>query len=307
MNLQEFINQWNEKPNDYDKKYGTQCKDLFSQYNADVVGNPNYVWGDAWELWNNAPTEYYDKIVNTLTSVPNPGDVIIWKKEFGGLGHVAIFVSGDVNTMVVFGQNYPKVTKLDKNNKVIENGSPCQMAQMPYSKVKGYLRPKKKEIEVNNALTPEQATLLYRRCLAREPENIQATQGRNFEEMTIGIQVEINNRIADLQAREDDAKRKLEACEKQTNVTIVRMQTDIDNLNSDKKSLEANLEAIRSSLESSKQENNQLEDTNIQLSSKNSTLRKNIAELEKKLLACDNKVVVKSFWQSILDFLKGVK
>lgn len=143
MTLSDFIKQWDGKYNDFDGRFGSQCKDLFSSYNRDVVGNPNYVSGDAWKLWDNAPPEYYDKIINTPTSVPQAGDVIIWKQSFGGYGHVAIFVDGDVNKMRVFGQNYPKVTKLDAKNNVIANGSPCNISTMSYDKVQGYLRPKK--------------------------------------------------------------------------------------------------------------------------------------------------------------------
>lgn len=142
MTVEKFVEFWTNKYCDFDKTYGPQCKDLFSQYNIDVVGNPNYVGGDAWKLWDNAPDSYYEKVLNTPTSVPLNGDVIIWDKAFGGYGHVAIFLDGDVNKMRVFGQNYPNVTKLDANNKVIANGSPCQIVTMPYTKVKGYLRPK---------------------------------------------------------------------------------------------------------------------------------------------------------------------
>ena len=142
MTLQEFLDRWNGKYNNYDNAFGPQCKDLFSQYNKDVAGNPSYIYGDAWKLYDAPPTQYYDKIVNTPTSVPEPGDIIVWKQSFGGYGHVAIFINGDVKKMRVFGQNYPITTKLDKNNKVISNGSPCQIVEMGYSKVTGYLRPK---------------------------------------------------------------------------------------------------------------------------------------------------------------------
>lgn len=141
--VQDFVNQWNGKHDNYDNSLGTQCKDTFSRYNRDVAKNPSYVYGDAWQLWEKAPTEYYEKIVNTNTSIPNPGDVIVWKKEFGGYGHVAIALDGcTVNKLRVFGQNYPNTTKLDKNNNVISLGSPCQVVEMSYSKVQGYLRPK---------------------------------------------------------------------------------------------------------------------------------------------------------------------
>jgi hypothetical protein len=137
-----FFERWNGQYNNYDNNFGTQCKDLFSQYNNDVVGYGTYIKGDAWALYGAAPDSVYEKIINTRTSVPQHGDVIIWGKTFGGYGHVAIFDSGDANKMRVFGENYPNTTKLDANNKVIKNGSPCQFVEMGYSGVHGYLRPR---------------------------------------------------------------------------------------------------------------------------------------------------------------------
>ena len=107
---------------DFDNHFGPQCKDLFSFYNRDVVGNPDYVYGDAWELYNVFPTKYY----RVTTQTPQKGDVAIWKKEFGGYGHVAIVWDNGL----FFSQNYPL-------------GTQCVLRKIPTTQLQGYLRPLK--------------------------------------------------------------------------------------------------------------------------------------------------------------------
>jgi len=149
MTFDRFFQKYNNQYVNWDGKYGFQCKDLFSAYNSEVVFNPNYVWGDAWQLYNSAPDKYYDKILNTPSFVPQKGDACIWKKEYGGFGHVALCLDGCTTTkLIVLGQNYPKVTKLDGNGNVLKNGSPCNVQTMSYNKVMGFLRPKKAESEM---------------------------------------------------------------------------------------------------------------------------------------------------------------
>lgn len=121
MTLQEFYNKWNGKYADYDGRYGDQCKDLFSYYNLEVVGNPNYVFGDAWQLYEACPKKYYKKVNN-----PQKGDIAIWEQYLGGYGHVAIVWDNGY----FFSQNYP----LDER---------CGLYKVPTQKLKGYLRPVK--------------------------------------------------------------------------------------------------------------------------------------------------------------------
>lgn len=143
MTPEEFKNKYDGKYIDFDGLFSFQCKDVFSYYNQEVVGNSGYVWGDAWALYDNAPSEFYDKFLNTPDFIPVEGDVAIWEKTFGGYGHVAIVCKGSTgNKLIVFGQNYPLITKFDSNGKVVSNGSPCHVVEMSYLKVKGFLRPK---------------------------------------------------------------------------------------------------------------------------------------------------------------------
>ena len=230
MTFDQFIVRWNNQHDDFDGNYGTQCKDLFSRYNKDVVGNPNYVWGDAWALYDTAPSQYYDKILNTPTFIPQKGDVCIWKKEFGGYGHVAICLEGcTVNKMKLFGQNYPKVSYQNSKGNWI-NGSPCQIVEMSYSKVKGFLRPKGNM----NIFTPDQARRLYQIIGRREPENEAVLQNRGWELVEALSQNELTPFINNLNTRINTLNGQINTM---TN-TVNGLSSQIKSLTTDNKTLQ---------------------------------------------------------------------
>lgn len=120
MTLDQFFQKWNGKFADFDNQYPNQCVDLGNFYNRDVWGNPNKISGNAWQWWDNAPKDYYDGV-----STPVKGDIAVWKKEFGGYGHVAIVWDNGK----FFSQNYPL-------------GAPCSLQSISTNKILGYLRPK---------------------------------------------------------------------------------------------------------------------------------------------------------------------
>jgi hypothetical protein len=128
MTLDKFVESYSGKKIDVDGMYGNQCKDLFSLYNTEVVGNPEYVWGNAKDLFAAAPDKYYEKIKNTPAGVPRKGDVIIWNIK--PYGHVGIYVSGNANDFVSFDQNYAGHLE------------PSQLVKHDYKNVIGWLRPK---------------------------------------------------------------------------------------------------------------------------------------------------------------------
>lgn len=119
MTLQDFFNAHNGKKVDYDGNFGYQCKDLFSFYNRDIAKNPDYVRGNAWELYEKCPPAYYKKV-----SSPTKGDVAVWQKALGGFGHVAIYWGNNQ----FFSQNYPI-------------GAACSLQTIPTTLLLGYLRP----------------------------------------------------------------------------------------------------------------------------------------------------------------------
>lgn len=75
-----------------------------------------------------------DWIENTATSVPMPGDIVVWAASgYWGLpyGHVDVALAGgNVNNFTGFDQNWPL-------------NSPCHSQWHNYNDVAGYLRPRK--------------------------------------------------------------------------------------------------------------------------------------------------------------------
>ncbi|MCP3681695.1 MAG: CHAP domain-containing protein [bacterium] len=137
ITLQEFVAKWIGKEADYDGAYAGQCVDLFRYYNKEVLSipQPKGVRGaaDFWTNYDSDPVlnENFTKIKNTLEFIPEEGDVVIWtRREGGGFGHIAIFLSGDINKFVSFDQNYPTL-------------SVCTETEHNYTNVYGVLRPKK--------------------------------------------------------------------------------------------------------------------------------------------------------------------
>jgi hypothetical protein len=127
MTLVEFINKWNGRYADFDKRFGNQCKDLFSYWN-DNFGYP-YIYGDAKNmLANGIKSGYY-----TLVDSPRNGDVAVWNTP--PFGHIAIYVDG-----YYFSQNLPE-------------GSPCHIRAIGKTNLIGWMRPKALE---GDGMTPEQ-------------------------------------------------------------------------------------------------------------------------------------------------------
>ena len=139
-----FFAEFDGKAADYDHAYGNQCKDVFSYFNHDVIGNNTYIYGDAVKLWDNCPSNLYEQILNTPSGVPQKCDIVIWHnigayKDSNGktiyAGHVAIATGeGDTNNFKSFDENWPV-------------GSLCHFQSHNYNNVIGWLRPKLEEVQ----------------------------------------------------------------------------------------------------------------------------------------------------------------
>jgi hypothetical protein len=140
MNFQDFINKYNGTKVDFDGYYGPQCQDLFNRYLVDCLGIPNPIQmfpvASAYQNWDYAKDNpNFTRIENTPSGVPQEGDIIIWKKTSSlPHGHVAIYVSGDVNKFKSLDQNWP-------------TGSATNIVEHNYTGVQGWLRPVKNQIE----------------------------------------------------------------------------------------------------------------------------------------------------------------
>ena len=143
MTLDEFIKKYEGKGVDVDgypadNKY--QCVDLYRQYVKEVLGYPQSppVVG-AKDIWDSYLPEYFKRIENTPTGVPEKGDIVIFGTGLGKYGHVAIFVEGTTSRFTSFDQNYP-------------TGSLCHLQGHTYNAVIGWLTPLQKPMDIPNYL-----------------------------------------------------------------------------------------------------------------------------------------------------------
>lgn len=138
MTLQEFKNKYLGKQVEY-HSFGTgafnQCVDLVNQYIHDCLDTTTkdyteIIGTNAKDFGTKYDKEDFDLILNTPTGVPKPGDIVYWNGNVGGgVGHVAIFMDGDVNTFRSLDQNWSQ-----KERVTIETHN--------YTNVLGWLRPK---------------------------------------------------------------------------------------------------------------------------------------------------------------------
>jgi hypothetical protein len=99
---QSFFYKYNEKPINFDGRFGNQCVDVIQQYNKDIH-NGAFLYGDtALDIWNGVTPPQYEKILNTPTNYPMAGDII-----FFSYNHTSMVVLADVNSITSFDQNYP--------------------------------------------------------------------------------------------------------------------------------------------------------------------------------------------------------
>ena len=136
MNISEFIKKYNGKFVDFDGKFGNQCVDLARQFIREFLGlkQPAGVEGakDLFYNFEKDPNLYqqFTKIKNTLTFIPQAGDIVIWSEKYGAYGHIAICTGkGTVWSFETLSQNDP-------------HNSPCILKTYTYSKVLGFLRKK---------------------------------------------------------------------------------------------------------------------------------------------------------------------
>lgn len=128
MTHDEFIIKWNGRTIDFDGSFGAQCMDLYRQYVQDVLGCPQSPPVDgAAAVWTTYLTQYFTRLDNTPTGVPQKGDIVIWNRNVGyGFGHIAVFDHGDVMSFTSFDQNWGTVA--------------CHLQRHDYANVLGWIR-----------------------------------------------------------------------------------------------------------------------------------------------------------------------
>jgi hypothetical protein len=92
------------------------------------------VFGDAYQTFDNAPAEFYDKELNRPDNFPRPGAIVVWSANAGvhGLGpagHTSVVTAADSEQFLSIDQNWP-------------TGSSCKIVLHDYAGVKGWFYPK---------------------------------------------------------------------------------------------------------------------------------------------------------------------
>jgi len=136
--VDDFIGRYIDKTVGYPTgSYVGECLSVVKWYMKDLWGfNPPASGNNsAYGYWTNFPAplgDYFDKIANTPTGVPQKGDVVVWKGALSGsngYGHIAIATGkGDTNSFEAFGQNW--------------GGKHGHHVTYKYTNVYGWLRPK---------------------------------------------------------------------------------------------------------------------------------------------------------------------
>jgi len=130
MTLDEFVTQYAGQWLSYTVGFKGECVQLMRRYVADVLALPQIPGvTSAFELWDKAQAEHWERIPNHVDNWPEAGDVVIWGTRVGQYGHVAVALAGaDVHAFMSFDQNWPL-------------HSPAHVQAHDYHGVLGWLRP----------------------------------------------------------------------------------------------------------------------------------------------------------------------
>ena len=182
MTISEFIQKYDGKFVDFDGRFGPQCMDLYRQYVKEVLMLPqsNPV-PSAADVWDHYLKDYYFRIENQPTNVPSVGDIMIWNKNAGPHGHIAIFIEGDTNRFKSFDQNFPI-------------GSPCHAQGHKYNNVIGWMHP----IASSATSSPQPQLPVYLTTLLQENKLDLSNEGqiREFFQKAIefdGVKKDLDN------------------------------------------------------------------------------------------------------------------
>lgn len=129
MTLDQFIAKYKGKfveYHSYNPNAKNQCVDLANQYIVEVLGLPAIIGTNAQDFPSKKGNNF-TWIPNTPDGLPNKGDLMIFKSS-DGVGHISIFIEGNLSLFKSFDQNYP-------------TGSACSVVQHNYRNVLGWLRP----------------------------------------------------------------------------------------------------------------------------------------------------------------------
>lgn len=238
MTLQAFIDKWNGEGIDvdgYPPSNPFQCVDLYRKYCSEVLEIPQSpgVTG-AVEIWDTYLKDKLDKIENTLTAVPQKGDIVIWAMKT--YGHVAVYTEGDVNSFKSFDQNYPV-------------GSKCHIQSHNYNGVLGWLRPKGETMPENTMSDDEKRSWAIVKLFKETTKKIKDGNYEGAASALVGAfkdNEENKKQVAILEELRDNLlseKKLLEGEIRQLQKNETSWQTKLETANKLVKNLEGKLDA----------------------------------------------------------------
>lgn len=237
ISLDQFIAKYSGQSVLYDKLEADrgQCVQLVCFYVQEVAGKP-VIWANAAEWWySNQYQDQYQRIANTASAVPQPGDIIVWDRNLpnsGGAGHIAVCVTPrpGTGTFISFDSNW--------------GGKTAHLVTHNYNYVIGWLRPKginptspapapqPQQGGDEMISTADQATKLYKMLRPNgggsDGEINGTVNHRSFAQFLNDAQGEINNRDAGLRAQNDELKNMQDKINS-LNQTITQLQLDMTN------------------------------------------------------------------------------
>lgn len=136
MTLSEFVTAQTGQNASFPDCTDNQCMTLMHLYVKDVLGIEDpatLAEPSAFMVFQNFPNvkgaDHFTAINNTPDNIPEAGDIMVWDNTMGGgNGHIATFLSGDVNTFKSFDCNWPE-------------GSLAHEEEHTYDHVLGWLHP----------------------------------------------------------------------------------------------------------------------------------------------------------------------
>lgn len=122
MSLRDFVKKYSGGRWDYDHIYGPQCTDLVKLWcheNKWPIPNGNGHNALGYKDFKDG----FRFIRNTITGVPQVGDIMVW--DLSSFGHVDVFWAGNVVNASCFSQCYPVSTICDSRGNPVRLGSPA--------------------------------------------------------------------------------------------------------------------------------------------------------------------------------------
>lgn len=176
------------------------------------------MWRDAAEWWySGLYPDHYERIPNSPTAVPQPGDIIIWDRSLansGGAGHIAIclYPRPGTGTFVSVDSNW--------------GGKQLKAVTHDYHKVIGWLRIKGQAPAPQPAPVPTKGDI--RMSPQEEQEAYQIVLERNWDGATgrtgIAFMRDARKELADRRTNQTSQVNALSATINQLNQTITNLQ-----------------------------------------------------------------------------------